>query len=255
MREYQAWCFDLDGTVYRGKEPIPETVRFIRGLREKGAGVFFVTNNSALTPEQQSEKLEGMGITAAPEEIMTSSVATAEHLLKNHGALPVSMIGEEGLRTALESAGHRIVRESPDAVVVGIDREITYGKLADASLAVSAGALFVATNSDKAYPTERGLVPGNGAFAGLIELATGVSPFYIGKPSVPMLETLADRHGLKKEEMIMVGDNYETDIMAGIRFGIETVHVDTGVTRTEDLAKFGEQPTYALRTLDGWTEN
>ncbi|MFC7366085.1 MULTISPECIES: TIGR01457 family HAD-type hydrolase [Bhargavaea] len=255
MKEYRAWCFDLDGTVYRGDVPIPETVRFIRSLREKGAGVFFVTNNSALTPERQAEKLMGMGITAAPEEIMTSSVATADHLLKNHGTIPVYMIGEEGLRSALTSAGHRIVREAPDAVVVGIDREITYGKLADASLAVSAGSAFVATNSDKAYPTERGLVPGNGAFAGLIELATGVSPFYIGKPSVPMLEALADRHGLEKEEMIMVGDNYETDIVAGIRYGIDTVHVDTGVTRTSALSNYGEQPTYALKTLDGWGAN
>lgn len=252
MREYRAWCFDLDGTVYRGVEPIPETVRFIRSLREKGAGVFFVTNNSALTPEKQSEKLSRMGIAADPEEIMTSSVATADHLLKNHGTLPVYMIGEEGLRTALISAGHRIVQDSPEAVVVGIDRGITYAKLADASLAVSAGAAFVATNSDKAYPTERGLVPGNGAFAGLIELATGVSPFYIGKPAIPMLQALADRHGLIKEEMVMVGDNYETDITAGIRFGIDTVHVDTGVTRAEDLTKYGEQPTYTLGTLDDW---
>ena len=255
MREYRAWCFDLDGTVYRGEEPIPETVRFIRKLREKGCGVFFVTNNSALTPERQSEKLARMGITAAPEEVMTSSVATADHLLKNHGTLSVCRIGEEGLRTALESAGHQIVREAPDAVVVGIDREINYRKLADASLAVSGGATFVATNSDKAYPTERGLVPGNGAFAGLIELATGVSPFYIGKPAVPMLVTLAERHGLSKEEMVIVGDNYETDIMAGIRFGIDTVHVDTGVTRVADLVNYGEQPTYSLSTLDDWEDN
>lgn len=254
MREYQAWCFDLDGTVYRGEEPIPATARFIRKLRKKGCGVFFVTNNSALTPEHQAEKLARMGITAAPEEVMTSSVATADHLVSNHGTLPVYMIGEEGLRMALETAGHRIVRQAPDAVVVGIDRAITYGKLADASLAVSGGAMFVATNSDKAYPTERGLVPGNGAFAGLIELATGVSPFYIGKPAVPMLEALAERHGLAKEEMVMVGDNYETDIMAGIRFGIDTVHVDTGVTRAADLINYREQPTYSLSTMDNWED-
>ncbi|SEJ83484.1 4-nitrophenyl phosphatase [Bhargavaea ginsengi] len=255
MRKYHAWCFDLDGTVYRGEEPIPETVSFIQKLREQGAGVFFVTNNSALTPESQAEKLAKMGIEADPDEIMTSSVATAAHLLKVHGSVKVMMIGEEGLRKALETAGHTVVRQHPQAVVVGIDRSITYGKLADASLAVSAGASFIATNSDKAYPTEQGLVPGNGAFAGLIELATGVSPYYIGKPSVPMLEALAERHGLDRKDMVMVGDNYETDITAGIRFGIDTIHVDTGVTRTEDLAHYGEQPTYALKTLGDWKVN
>ncbi|MET3576351.1 TIGR01457 family HAD-type hydrolase [Bhargavaea ullalensis] len=252
MKDYKAWCFDLDGTVYRGESPIAEAVELIGWLRKEGNRVFFVTNNSALTPSRQADKLERMGIVASPEEIMTSSLATAGFLLEQHGRMDVEMIGEEGLREALEGAGHRIVTEGGEAVVVGIDRQIGYERLASACLSVSAGARFIATNGDRAFPTERGFVPGNGAFAGLIESTTGVRPTVIGKPEVHMLAEISSRHDLRKEEMILVGDNYETDIRAGLRFGIDTLHVDTGVTRTADLAGFNEQPTYQLSTLADW---
>lgn len=249
MRDYRAWCFDLDGTVYRGESAIPEAVGLIRLLRKEGRQVFYMTNNSALTPDQQAEKLSRMGIAAGPEEIMTSSIATAGYLMNEFGKQDVFMIGEDGLRQALELAGHRIVAAGGETVVIGIDRDISYAKLASACLAVSGGARFIATNGDRAFPNERGLVPGNGAFAGLIELTTGVKPTIIGKPAGHMLSEIAKIHGVKKKEMVLVGDNYETDIAAGLRFGIDTIHVDTGVTRTEDLVRYPEQPTLSVRTL------
>ncbi|SIT91925.1 TIGR01457 family HAD-type hydrolase [Edaphobacillus lindanitolerans] len=252
MKHYQAWCFDLDGTVYRGETAIPEAVRLIGQLRDSGSRIFFITNNSALTPQMQAEKLMRMGIRAAPEEIMTSSIATAGYLAGQYGRMDVTMIGEEGLREALEEAGHRIVTEGGEAVVVGIDRQISYDKLAAACLAVSAGAPFIATNGDLAFPDERGLVPGNGAFAGLIGSVTGVQPVVIGKPESHMIAEIARKQGLRKDGMILVGDNYETDIKAGLRFGIDTLHVDTGVTRKEALAGHSEQPTYSLRSLSEW---
>ena len=123
---------------------------------------------------------------------------------------------------------------NPDVVIMGIDRDITYAKLADACLAIR-GAHFIATNSDKAFPTERGLVPGNGSFAKLMENATGISPVFIGKPEAYMLEFIQQENGYLKEEMIMIGDNYDTDIQAGIRFGIDTLHVAGGVTSLEEV--------------------
>ena len=118
---------------------------------------------------------------------------------------------------------------------MGIDREITYAKLADACLAIRAGAHFIATNSDHAFPTERGIVPGNGSFVKLMELSTGKSPVFVGKPEAHMLSFIQLKNGFKKDEMVMIGDNYDTDILAGIRFGIDTVHVEGGVTSKEEV--------------------
>lgn len=252
MNRYKAICLDLDGTVYKGTEPIPEAVSFIADLQRSGVDPYFITNNSSMTRLQQQEKLASFGVRADDRRIMTSAIAAAKYCKENYSGATVMMIGEKGLEEALESEGIPLTEENPDIVIMGIDRGITYAKLAAACLALRNGAHFIATNSDKAFPTEKGLVPGNGSFVALMEAASGKTPLFVGKPEAHMLGYIQQDGEFSKEEMVMVGDNYDTDILAGIHFGIDTVHVAGGVTRYEELLMKEIQPTYHFGTLMEW---
>ncbi|MBB4826979.1 4-nitrophenyl phosphatase [Sporosarcina luteola] len=254
MDKYKAVCFDLDGTVYRGKEVIPEAAELISTLRKMGTVPYYVTNNSSMTTGQLKAKLSSFGIQAEEDHIMTSAIAAAAYCKEHFDGASVMMIGEEGLRAALLEQGFTLTDRNPDIVVMGIDREANYAKLAEACLAIRAGAAFIATNGDKAFPTERGLVPGNGSFVKLMEFATDVVPVIVGKPEPHMLHFIQKAGGFKKDEMVMIGDNYETDIEAGLRFGIDTIHVEGGVTSREIVLKAAKQPTYLFSKLTDWNK-
>lgn len=252
MKRYQVYCFDLDGTVYHGTERVPEAVSLIGKLQENGIEPYYVTNNSSATPEQVREKLASFGISAKAEHIMTSAVATAKYCKENYAGATVQMIGEAGLKEAIQAEGIKIVDENADVVVMGIDREINYEKLARVSLAIRAGAKFIATNGDKAIPTERGLLPGSGSFVKLVEYTTGIKPTFIGKPEPYLFSYIQEHSGCGKAEMVMIGDNYDTDILGGIRYGIDTIHIDGGVTSREAIREKEELPTYFLKTFADW---
>lgn len=251
MDNYKAVCFDLDGTVYRGNEVIPEAALLIEGLQRRGIAPYYVTNNSSLTAGQFQSKLLQMGIMAAADHIMTSAIASAKYCKEHFDGATIMMIGEEGLEQALLSEGFELTSQNPDVVVVGIDHNITYEKLANASMAIRAGAGFIATNGDRAFPTERGLVPGNGSFVKLLESTTDRTAIQVGKPEPHMLHFIQQK-GYRKDEMIMIGDNYETDIQAGIRFGIDTIHVEGGVTSLETVMEQLEHPTFYFKSLVDW---
>jgi 4-nitrophenyl phosphatase len=162
------------------------------------------------------------------------------------------VIGEEGIRSALEEKGITLQEEKPDFVVVGIDRGINYEKLALACLGVRNGATFISTNGDIAIPTERGLLPGNGSLTSVVTVSTQTQPIFIGKPESIIMEQALEVLGVSKEETLMVGDNYDTDIKAGMNAGLDTLLVHTGVTTKEILQQMEEQPTYVINTLDEW---
>ena len=250
MEKYKAICLDLDGTVYRGTEPIPEAVSFIVNLQQNGIDPFYVTNNSSKTQKQLQDKLASFGITTNQNHFMTSAIAAAKYCKEHFNGASVMMIGQEGLEEALKTEGIHLTNENPDVVIMGIDLGITYTKLADACLAIRDGAHFIATNGDAAFPSERGIVPGNGAFAKLMEYATGKSPIVVGKPEPHMLGFIQSEYGYKKDEMIMIGDNYDTDIFSGIRFGIDTILVEGGITSREKVLTKEVQPTHIFDTLD-----
>lgn len=252
MKTYKGYCIDLDGTVYRGKEPIPETVNFIHYLQQQGIEPFFVTNNASQTPDQVMTKLLGFGVEAKRSHIMTSAMAAAKFIALHYPGVAVSMIGESGLKEALIENKVNITHSSKGVFVLGIDRSITYEKLVQACLDIRKGAVFICTNSDRAFPSERGLIPGNGAFAALIQTATGVDPIFMGKPQGHMLEIIQREHDFTKKDMVMIGDNYDTDILAGIKFEIDTIHLNTGVTSTEEVLSKQLLPTFTLKSLDDW---
>ncbi|MTT30666.1 TIGR01457 family HAD-type hydrolase [Terrilactibacillus sp. BCM23-1] len=253
MKHYDGFLIDLDGTMYRGTEKIEEAVQFVKKLKEKNINYLFVTNNSTRTKEVVAESLQQFGVPATPDDVLTTSMATAQYIKDENPNASVYFIGEAGLKQALEEVGLNYEEENPDYVVMGMDREITYEKLTKACLAVRKGAKFVSTNPDIALPTERGFLPGNGSLTSVVSVSTMVDPIFIGKPEPIIVEQALKKIGTAAERTIMVGDNYHTDILAGLRAGIDTLLVHTGVTTKEMLLAIEEKPTYALSSLEEWT--
>ncbi|RYL95668.1 TIGR01457 family HAD-type hydrolase [Sporolactobacillus sp. THM7-4] len=251
-KDYDGFLLDLDGTVYRGKEEIPEAVEFVKELKSRGLRYLFVTNNSTRTKEAVSDQLSGFGIPCTPDDVLTTSMATARYIKSKKTDASVYYIGEEGLVQAMEAADLHYEENNPDFVAFGMDRRITYEKYARACLAVRGGSIFVSTNPDVALPTERGLLPGNGSLTSVISVSTGVRPVFIGKPEPIIVEQALEKLGTTKERTLMIGDNYDTDIQAGIRTGLDTLNVLTGVTSEQALKTKEIQPTYVLHSLSEW---
>ena len=252
MKKYQGYLIDLDGTMYRGTERIEAASDFVKKLNEENIPYLFVTNNSSRTPKQVADKLVSFDIPAQETLVFTTSMATANYIFEQKRDASVYVIGEEGLRTALAEKGFQFAEEHADYVVVGIDRDINYEKLAIACLAVRNGATFISTNADIALPTERGLLPGNGSLTSVITVSTQTKPIFIGKPESIIMEQALKVLGTPKEDTLMVGDYYDTDILAGMNTGLDTLLVHTGVTTKELLSGYDRKPTYAIDSLDQW---
>ena len=252
MKQYKGFLIDLDGTMYKGTEKIEAASRFIQELKRRGLPYLFVTNNASRTPSQVAKKMNEFHIPTEAHHVFTSALATANYLEQLKPNATVYVIGEDGIKEALKDKGFTFVEENPDFVVCSLDREISYEKLAKACLAVRAGAHFISTNADIAIPTERGFEPGNGSLTSVIAVSTRVQPTFIGKPERIIMEQAIEVIGLQKEDVLMIGDFYETDIMAGMNAGIDTLLVHTGVTTPEQLKKYDKQPTYVVHSLDEW---
>ncbi|MCA0971771.1 TIGR01457 family HAD-type hydrolase [Halobacillus litoralis] len=249
MKAYKGYLIDLDGTMYRGTEKIEGADSFVHHLEANGFPYLFLTNNSAKTAGQVVEKLTRLGIPATEDHIFTSSMATASYISDLKNQAKVFVIGEHGLIDALQKEGHQIVEDDADYVIIGLDRDISYEKLTKACLNVRNGAKLISTNRDVAIPTERGMMPGNGAITSVVSVSTGVSPIFVGKPSSIIMDQALERIGFSKEEVVMVGDNYDTDIMSGISAGIDTLMVETGVSTFDGISDRPKQPTYQYKNL------
>lgn len=254
MKKYAGYMIDLDGTIYRGKEKIPAAKRFIERLQEHDIPFLFVTNNSTQAPIKVVENLaNNFDIHVKEENVYTSALATADYIADlDKDERSVYVIGEVGLKQAILDRGFRFEETNPDYVVVGLDYDVTYHKFELATLAIKRGAKFIGTNADTNLPNERGLVPGAGSVIALVECSTQQKATYIGKPETIIMEKALERLGLPKDEVVMVGDNYMTDIKAGINFGIDTMLVYTGVSTRELVRKQEIAPTIELGSLDEW---
>lgn len=251
--EYKGYLIDLDGTMYNGTSPIPAAPRFIQRLQERKIPFLFVTNNTTKTQKEVTDNLcLNFGIDVTEDHIYTGSLATAKYMKKLNKGNKVFAIGETGLKDALANSGFIEDRQNPDFVVVALDRKATYADFEIATLAIQKGAQFIATNKDTNMPSEKGMVPGAGSLVALVVAATRVEPVFIGKPESIIMDEALEVIGLTKEEVVMVGDNYETDILAGIQNGIDTLLVYTGFTKSEDLTVDMQQPTYVVDSLDEW---
>ncbi|HHD5562322.1 TPA: TIGR01457 family HAD-type hydrolase [Streptococcus pyogenes] len=250
---YKGYLIDLDGTIYQGKNRIPAGERFIKRLQEKGIPYLLVTNNTTRTPEMvQSMLAKQFNVETGIETIYTATMATVDYMNDMNRGKTAYVIGETGLKSAIAAADYVEELENPAYVVVGLDSQVTYEILAIATLAIQKGALFIGTNPDLNIPTERGLMPGAGALNALLEAATRVKPVFIGKPNAIIMNKSLEVLGIQRSEAVMVGDNYLTDIMAGIQNDIATILVTTGFTRPEEVPTLPIQPDHVLSSLDEW---
>ena len=250
MKTYKAYLIDLDGTLYRGSQPIEGAADFIAGLNRHDIPHLYVTNNSTKSPEDVVAKLTDIGIEARPAEVVTSAMATADYISSEKTGATVYMIGDTGLRTALTDAGLTVKDDiDVDYVVVGLDEQINYEKLTKATLAVQRGATFISTNKDPSIPKEQGFLPGNGSLTSVVTVSSKTAPTFIGKPETPIMQKALDLLQLDKEDVAMIGDLYDTDIMSGINIGIDTIHVQTGVTSKEEALAKDVPPTYSIENL------
>jgi NagD protein len=245
----RAYLMDMDGVLVRGVQLIPGADNFIERLRAQGLPFLVLTNNSLYTPRDLQLRLERIGLRVRAEEIFTSALATAQFL---HDQLPrgtAYVIGEAGLTTALHEVGYVLTDVRPDYVVLGETVSYSYQRLMVATQLVAAGARFIATNPDVNGPSEQGPVPATGAVAALIAAATGVQPYYVGKPNPLMMRSALRRLGAHSESSVMIGDRMDTDIVAGTEAGMRTILVLTGVTAREQVARSPYQPTTILDSV------
>lgn len=252
---YKGYLIDLDGTIYKGRERIPAGERFIQRLQEQEQEIpyLLVTNNTTRTPQMVQDMLaQQFNIQTPLETIYTATMATVDYMKDMNRGQTVYVIGETGLKSAISEAGYIEDKENPAYVVVGLDSQVTYDMLATATLAIAKGALFIGTNPDLNIPTERGLMPGAGSLVALLEAATRVKPVFIGKPNAIIMNKALDILQVKRSEAIMVGDNYLTDIMAGIQNDIASLLVTTGFTKAEEVPNLPIQPDYVVASLDEW---
>jgi HAD superfamily hydrolase (TIGR01450 family) len=238
--------FDLDGVVYRGPDPVAGAATLVGALRTAGVLTRFATNNSMATRAAYAERLAGHGIRAQPDEIVTSTWATIAHLQSHQPQLRhLLALGAEGMLTELRDAGYEVTHASHaagpewngapladayDAVVVGLDPNVTYRSLGIAAAAIRSGARFVATNADLRYPTSGGLMPGAGAIVAAVQATTGQEPMVIGKPEPAMFRAILEADGVPAESALVIGDNPDADVPAARRAGIPVILVLTGVT-------------------------
>jgi len=256
---------DLDGTLYHGGKVISLAPSFIQKLREDDIPFLFVTNNSSRTPQDVANHLNKLGIEAREEEVCTSALATAQYIVDQALGKTVYLIGEKGLKEALKEKGLRIIEEEEgegqfeevaiDLVVQGIDRQFNYVKLTKATQFIAQGAAYLLTNPDHLLPSDELPIPGAGSIAAAIEKATGTQPTIIGKPSPIIIQYAIDKlltvHStLKRENIIVVGDNIHTDIQAGKNANLKTAFVLSGISKMEELKQYQElQPDIIANDL------
>ena len=250
--------FDIDGVIMRGKQAVPCAADTIRKLQNSGKIAAFLTNNSTQIQSVFSDRLHNIGIDVEPEDVMTSSIATADYIKsKSPDGARVLVVGETGIIKAMQDNGIEVVDyddpETVDYVVVGMDRKFTYEKLARAQREILyGGAEFIATNCDVIFPIEDGKVrPGGGVMVRAIEACTNVTAKVIGKPETTSIDLMLKKYGVSEDESAIVGDNLDTDILAGKRAGIRTVFVLTGIHTMDDLKERGEEhiPDYVIKDL------
>ncbi len=245
MVQYDYFLLDMDGVLIRGKKPIETSIEAVRRIKRAGHKVVVLTNNAIHSERNLATKLRDMGYDITPDEIFSSITALREYLREHpiETAFPVASLGV--IEALVQMNVSPFDSEDVDAVVVSFDKYVTYSKLERATKAILKGAKFIATNPDPSIVTEDGLArPGAGAIVGSIEIATGVKPIVLGKPSGWMIKLASHHYGFDRSMGVMVGDRISTDIAAAENAGVDAVLVLTGATKEEDVPDDFKHPVY-----------
>ena len=237
-REIKSWLMDMDGVLVSEEHAIPGACDFLDGLRERSIPFLVLTNNSIYTRRDLAARLRAVGLNVPEESIWTSALATAGFLQDQRPDGTAFVIGETGLTTAMHQAGYTLTERDPDYVVLGETRTYSFERITHAIRLVESGARFIATNPDPTGPSAQGPLPATGSVAALISHATGVDPYFVGKPNPLMMRSALNAIDAHSESTAMVGDRMDTDIVAGLEAGLEAVLVLTGVTSREHAERF-----------------
>ena len=244
------YLIDMDGVLVRGTSAIPGAVQFIDRLGTCGCKYLILTNNPLYTPGDLAHRLQVSGLNVPDTRIFTSALATAQFLNWQKPKGKAFVIGESGLTSAIHGIGYIITDLQPDYVVLGETFAYNLEMITRAIRLIADGAKFIATNPDPSGPSEGGLVPACGAMAALIEKASGVAPFFIGKPNPLLMRMALNYLDAHSENTVMVGDRMDTDVIAGIMTGMETILVLTGVTHRGEVDRYPFQPTYVYESVE-----
>ncbi|HEX8856034.1 MAG TPA: HAD-IIA family hydrolase [Thermoleophilaceae bacterium] len=242
-REIRSWLMDMDGVLVYEEQAIPGATAFLDHLRERELPFLVLTNNSIYTRRDLSARLRASGLLVPEESIWTSALATARFLEDQRPGGSAFVIGESGLTTALHQAGYTLTDRDPDYVVLGETRTYSFERITQAIRHVVNGARFIATNPDPTGPSPYGPLPATGSVAALISRAAGVDPYYVGKPNPLMMRSALNALDAHSETTAMVGDRMDTDVIAGLEAGLETVLVLTGVTTRPEAERFPYRPS------------
>jgi NagD protein len=242
-RPIRTWLMDMDGVLVHGDEAIAGAAEFIGALRGAGLPFLVLTNNSIYTRRDLAARLRASGLEIPEEAIWTSALATARFLADQRPGGTAFVVGEAGLTTALHQVGYTLSDRSPDYVVLGETRSYSFERITQAIRLIAAGARFIATNPDNVGPTPGGLVPATGSVAALVSRASGVEPYYVGKPNPLMMRSALNAIEAHSEHTAMVGDRMDTDVVAGLEAGLHTILVLTGVATRESAERHPYRPS------------
>jgi NagD protein len=243
LADAASWMCDMDGVLVHEGTLVPGADRFVETLRARGKPFLVLTNNSTFTPRDLAARLAGIGLGLPVESLWTSALATAQFLQGQRPNGTAFVIGEAGLTTALHDIGYVLTDRDPDYVVLGETRVFSFTAITQAIRLIDSGARFIATNPDPTGPSPDGAIPATGSVAALIAHATGVSPYFVGKPNPLMMREGLNVISGHSESTVMVGDRMDTDIVAGIEAGLRTILVLSGVTKAEDVDRFPYRPS------------
>lgn len=249
LREKQGFICDMDGVIYHGNHILPGVKEFVEWLYKENKKFLFLTNGSGYSPKELQLRLKRMGLDVDESHFYTSALATAKFVSSQHPMATAYVIGEPGLFNALHDVGITINNVDPDYVIVGETNNYNYDSICKAVHHVFNGAKLIGTNTDLTAPTEAGIVPACRALLAPIEQATGVSAYYVGKPNPLMMRTGLQMLGVHSQDAAIIGDRMDTDIIAGIESGLDTVLVLTGVTTNEILPKYPYRPRLVLENV------
>ena len=246
LRSKKGYIIDMDGVIYHGNMLLPGVTEFVDWLKREGKAFLFLTNSSERAPRELQQKLARLGLEVDESHFYTSALSTATFLKHQCPGGSAYVIGEPGLVGALYDAGFTMNEVNPDYVVLGETHSYSYDRIEHAVALVRAGAKLIGTNPDITGPIEGGIAPACKALMAPIELATGRSAYYLGKPNPLMMSHGLRRLGVEAEEAAIIGDRMDTDIVAGMESGIDTVLVLSGVTTEHEMRKFPYRPLYVL---------
>jgi NagD protein len=245
----ECWLTDMDGVLVHEEKALPGAAEFLERLIEKQRRFLVLTNNSIFTPRDLAARLARTGLHVPEESIWTSALATADFLTSQLPGGSAYVIGEAGLTTALHEVGYVMTDIDPDYVVLGETRTYSFEAITRAIRLVGRGARFIATNPDVTGPSPEGPLPATGSVAAMITRATGAEPYFVGKPNPMMFRSAMNRIEAHSESTIMIGDRMDTDVVAGIEAGLETVLVLSGSTAAADITRFPFRPNRILNSI------